>query len=217
MATNGSSNVSEVRTNGHNRTDCSLQSIVNEFLCSQLALKGYNWSPEVVANGVHNAADDSHNNQSFNSSQRTKIVDALKTLGHKYVRLYEGQLSAMCERLELSPSTAMTTFNSVSNELFIEGIKWNHIITFLVFGSEFAFSCVQNGFPNLVNEVSHWITAYVTTHLSQWIRDNGDWEYVIEFSGEKVVEGQKKLLYGAAGALGVLTLGLFLRNFSFFK
>jgi len=203
MATNGSSNVSEVRTNGH-RMESSLQSIVNEFLCSQLALKGYNWTPEeVVPNGVNS---DSH---------RTKIVDALKTLGHKYVNLYEEQLAAMCERLELSPSTAMTTFNSVSNELFIEGIKWHHIITFLVFGAEFAFNCVQNGFPNLVNEVSHWITTYVTQHLNPWIRDNGGWESVIELSDDKVVAGQKKLLYGAAGALGVLTLGLFLRNFSF--
>jgi len=196
--------------------ESSLQSIVNEFLCSQLALKGYNWTPEadteeVVPNGVNS---DSHN-QSFNLSERTKIVDALKTLGHKYVNLYEEQLAAMCERLELSPSTAMTTFNSVSNELFIEGIKWHHIITFLVFGAEFAFNCVQNGFPNLVNQVSHWITTYVTQHLHPWIRDNGGWESVISLSDDKVVAGQKKLLYGAAGALGVLTLGLFLRNFSF--
>jgi len=212
MATNGSSNGPEVRANGHRR-ECSLQSIVNEFLCSQLALKGYDWTPEVDDMVI----TDSHS-QSFSLSQRTKIVDALKRLGERYVLLYERQLTTMCERLELSPSTAMSTFNSVGNELFIEGIKWNHIITFMVFGSQFAFNCIQLGFPNLVNQVSHWITSYVNQHLSQWISDNGGWEYVIEFSGATVPEeGQRKLIYGAAGALGVLTLGLFLRNCTFFK
>jgi len=206
MATNGSSN-------GH-RIDSSLQSIVNEFLCSQLALKGYDWTP-VAENGVNNDS----NNETINTSQRTKIVEALKALGRQYVHLYESQLRTMCERLDVTPTTALDTFRSVSNELFIEGIKWNHIFTFLVFGSEFAHNCVQKGFPNLVNEVSHWITDYVNQHLSQWIGDNGGWEYVIEFWGDKVGrpdgDGQRKLIYGAAGALGVLTLGLFLRNFTF--
>ena len=168
MATNGSSTANDRPTNGH-QNECSLQSIIDDFMRFQLALKGYEWTP-IERNGVTN---DSHLNQSFNSSQRTKIVDALKALGRQYVNLYEAQLTAMCERLEISASTAFSTFNSVSNELFSEGIKWNHIITYLVFGSHFAFNCVQNGFPDLVNEVSHWITTYIDQHLSQWIADNG--------------------------------------------
>jgi len=212
MATNGSSTPDNRPFNGH-QNECSLQSIIDEFLRYQLALKGYEWTP-ISRNSVSN---DSNLIQTFNSSQRTKIVDALKALGRQYVSLYEEQLSAMCDRLEVSPSTAFSTFNSVSNELFIEGIKWNHIITYLVFGSHFAFNCVQNGSPNLVNEVSHWITSYFDQHLNQWIADNGGLEYVIEMSGDKGVppegDGHTKLFYGAAGALGVLTLGLFLRSF----
>jgi len=216
MATNGSSAADLRPVNGH-RSECSLQSIIDEFLSFPLSLKGYNWTP----NETKGVPNDSHLNYSLSASQRTEIVDSLKALGRQYVHLYEGQLSAMCDRLEVSPSSAFSTFNSVSNELFIEGIKWNHIITYLVFGSQFAFTCVQNGFPTLVNEVSHWISSYIEHNLSQWIADNGGLEYVIEFAGDKIGrregDGHTKLIYGAAGAIGALTLGLFLRNFSFFK
>ena len=163
MATNGSSALDDRPVNGH-RSECSLQSIIDEFLSYQLSLKGYNWTPN-NSNGV--------TNDLLRVTQRTKIVDALKALGRQYVHLYEAQLTAMCDRLEVSPSTAFSTFNSVSNELFIEGIKWNHIITYLVFGSHFAFTCVQNGYPNLVNEVSHWMSAFIDQNLSRWISDNG--------------------------------------------
>ncbi|XP_054156241.1 bcl-2-like protein 1 [Oppia nitens] len=213
MATNGSSAESVERTNGH-RIDSSVQEIVNQFLCSQLDLKGHHWTPEPLENGLTN---DSHQ-QTLSASQRIKIVEALKILGHKYVNLYEQQLSTMCRRLELSPLSAMTTFNSVSNELFIEGIKWNHIITFLVFSAEFAYNCVENGFPYLVTEVSQWMSTYINQFLSQWIAQHGGWEYVIELADDRPEGGGKrKLVYGAAGALGVLTLGLFLRNCTFFK
>lgn len=163
MASNGSSATDHRPINGH-RSECSLQSLIDEFLSFQLSLKGYDWTP-TEPNGV--------TNDSLRVSQRTKIVDALKALGRQYVHLYEAQLTAMCDRLEVSPSTAFSTFNSVSNELFIEGIKWNHIITYLVFGSQFAFTCVQNGYPNLVDEVSHWMSAYIEQNLSPWIADNG--------------------------------------------
>ena len=166
MATNGSSTADNRPVNGH-QNECSLQSIIDEFLRYQLALKGYQWTP-ISRNDVSNES-----NETLNSSQRTKIMDALKALGRQYVSLYSVQLTEMCDRLEVSPSTAFSTFNSVSNELFIEGIKWNHIITYLVFGSHFAFNCVQNGSPDLVNEVSHWITSYFDQHLNQWIADNG--------------------------------------------
>ena len=165
MATNGSAN-------GH-RTDGSVESIITEYMSSHLALKGYEWTP-IVRNGLTSDLQ-SYDYYSVNSSQRTKIVEALKALGRQYVLLYEEQLSQMCDRLEISGNTAMNTLSTVSNELFIEGIKWNHIITFLVFGSEFAFNCVQNGFPNLVNEVLYWMTDYVDQHLSQWIERNGRW------------------------------------------
>jgi hypothetical protein len=162
MASNHSSNGS---TNGHN-IDSSVQIIINDFLCAQLALKGYDWTPN-VSNSVIN--------ERLDASQRTKIGEALRSLGQSYCNLYEEDFAQMCERLEVIPSTAFATFNSVSNELFIEGIKWSHIVTYLVFGSEFAYYCVQKGFPDCVNEVSHWLALFVSQNLLNWINDHSGW------------------------------------------
>jgi hypothetical protein len=161
MASNHSTNGS---TNGHN-IDSSVQLIINDFLCAQLALKGYNWTPNVI----------NESNELLDASQRTKIGEALRSLGQSYCNLYEEDFAQMCERLEVIPSTAFATFNSVSNELFIEGIKWSHIVTYLVFGSEFAYYCVQKGFPDCVNEVSHWLALFVSQNLLNWINDHSGW------------------------------------------
>jgi len=166
MATNDSNG----SINGHN-IDRSVEIIINDFLCAQLALKGYEWRP-IVENGVNN---DQTRDQITDQIDRRKIGEALRSLGQRYSDLYEEDFAQMCERLEVIPSTAFATFNSVSNELFIEGIKWSHIVTYLVFGAEFAYYSLQKGLTDSVDQVSHWLALFVNQNLLLWINDHGGW------------------------------------------
>lgn len=151
--------------NVHN-IDPNVQIIVNDFLCAQLLLKGYEWTPTV---------EENNGNVVMEASMRTKVGDALRALGQAYVNLYQQNFAEMLQRLQLSPNVAFATFQSVSNELYIEGIKWSHIITHLVFASEFALNCAQQGYPHLVDEVAQWLALYINQHLLQWITDHGGW------------------------------------------
>lgn len=147
--------------------DIDSQAIVNDFLSHQLSLKGYQWTPSV--NQITNQQS------SLTLSRQTEITDALRTLGEEYMNQYGNEFDQMCEPLQLTPSTAYSIFLSISNELFCEGIKWSHIVTYLVFGVEFALYTVQKGYPQLVSEISHWLSDYLNLHLINWIKDHGGW------------------------------------------
>lgn len=163
-----SSSQQQNTTNGasNGAIDSQVQVIVNDFMCAQLALKGYQWVP-------HN--EDNLGSIEMDSHRRSRIGESLASLGDEYLRQYNVDFSQMCDRLGLDPNNALSTFTSVANELFVEGIKWNHIVTFLVFGTEFAFYSARNGFPQIVHEVSHWLASYTTNHLLSWINDHGGW------------------------------------------
>lgn len=143
--------------------------IVSDFLRSQLSEKGFEWN---LPNGT---APSLASRTSLTNSRRSKINNALCALSNEYLQLYEASFIEKCEMCNISPTTPVSTYSVVFDELFAEGIKWNHIITLMVFGSQLALTSVERGHPVLVGDIHELISSYISSHLLGWINDHGGW------------------------------------------
>lgn len=66
-------------------------------------------------------------------------------------------------------------FKNVSDSLFVDGIQWNFILTFLLFGAEFALQAVATKALTAAENVARWQTSYFNQQLGDWIVDNDGW------------------------------------------
>ena len=83
----------------------------------------------------------------------------------------------MCTRLSLTPSTAYSMFQGISDKIFASGKNWGRVIAFLTFGSSLAVHCAerQDMGQSFVDTVVEWIFKYMTTRLEPWIKEQGGW------------------------------------------
>jgi len=80
----------------------------------------------------------------------------------------------MCNQLHITPNNVQSTFVTIVNELFSDGIKWGRIVALFAFTGALAVHCIQKEMPMLVEQVVDWTVAYIDGHLMTWIVQNGD-------------------------------------------
>lgn len=66
-------------------------------------------------------------------------------------------------------------FSDFAENLFMKGVSWPLIISFLAFSGSLAAECTNNGRSILVRRICDWSTLFIVMRLKQWLTDNGGW------------------------------------------
>jgi len=76
----------------------------------------------------------------------------------------------------VTPNNAQPVFMTSLHSLFSDGVvNWGRVVALLAFSGSLAAQCVETEMPFLVNQITDWATAYISTNLASWIHDNGGW------------------------------------------
>ncbi|RWS03558.1 apoptosis regulator Bcl-2-like protein [Dinothrombium tinctorium] len=165
--------------------------LVRDYFLEQLNRKGYLWCSH-RAFTLDFAANESPNNLRVNENKRREMCASICSLSNDFLSCFGPKIVKMCERLSLpSPSSSNSTidsigyqlFKNVADELFREGINWDHILTLFVFSSELAFhNAASKGHPSMVDDIMGWLCRYLNENILQWIADQGGWETFILYA-----------------------------------
>nr|XP_027197495.1 bcl-2-like protein 1 [Dermatophagoides pteronyssinus] len=208
--------------------DPMLMNLVKDFFNAQFELKKAQCPFPSSSPSTSSSSSSSSSNPTATTNNTQSLVNhsqirmALRALGKSFEEKYARQLYEIIVKLELQPQNACATFHCLSNEMFVQGIQWNHIVTYFVFSVDFAYYASQQHVAT-VNDVAKWLTRYTAEHLLPWIEKNGGWDDIVKFAQDIIGDvpnndnalfnmDLKNILCGAAGALGVLSLGLFLSS-----
>jgi len=151
-----------------------------------------------------------------------EVSHSLRALGEEFEEKYSETFSEMCSQLQFTKDTANETFHGVLNEVFSMGITWSRVIAVFSFSGALALQCVKREMPDVVSEISTWLSNYIDENLIRWIEDHGGWNGIIEFQQS---DGDRDIKEAAtwqslrtffcsiaAGALGALTIGAVLTS-----
>lgn len=153
--------------------DPTALTLVKEFFNSQFELKGVVCRVSAPTPAPSRSSITNHR----------EIATALRALGEAYMHRHDlyAQINETVQktidpidRMSVQLGNVAKTFYSISNELFTEGIRWKHIVTYFVFSAEFAYHANQAGIAT-VNDVAQWLARYISQRLLAWIGENGGW------------------------------------------
>lgn len=105
-----------------------------------------------------------------------RIREILVQQGQMYMEDYQDRILPNLQHFlrTLQPQNAQASFNSLSAQIFVDGIRWDLILTYFVFCAELAFQANLERFAD-VYDITIWMLQYINDHLSPWIHDNGGW------------------------------------------
>lgn len=107
----------------------------------------------------------------FDYNLRTKCFDMETSM--------DTLISDMITELKVSPLTTFPPFMSlVDNRVFDNGIDWSKIYLLFAFCGKLSISCLHRNISQVIPNVSDWLTVYIDSRLSKWIKNNGTWTYV---------------------------------------
>lgn len=169
------------------------RSLVADYVNYRLSKHGYQWE---------NAPAQRKNN---------KVFQAVRKLGDEFENKQDScDFQEMVTSLHITPDTAQSTFLTVSNEMFSNGINWGRVVALIGFGGAFSVECVSRNMPQLVDSVVDWVAAYMNSNLKDWISHNGGWQGFVDFYSRKDQSNNDDnpwVKYGVLGAVGVVVLG----------
>ncbi|GAU98945.1 hypothetical protein RvY_10015 [Ramazzottius varieornatus] len=97
--------------------------------------------------------------------------------------------------------------------LYEEKINWGRIITHFCFTSQLATVAVLSKQYELVNQLTGWLTQFITLHLRTWIEHHGGWEGLVDY--RRVLLGKSKQEDSAVDLASSVIAGAVLGVFSF--
>lgn len=169
------------------------RSLVADYVNYRLSKHGYQWE---------NAPAQRKNN---------KVFQAVRKLGDEFENKQDScDFQEMVTSLHITPDTAQSTFLTVSNEMFSNGINWGRVVALIGFGGAFSVECVSRNMPQLVDSVVDWVATYMNSNLKDWISHNGGWQGFVDFYSRKDQSNNDDnpwVKYGVLGAVGVVVLG----------
>ena len=104
-----------------------------------------------------------------------KARQTMRLLGDEFESRYTEVFREMCDQLHITPQTAQSTFATIVDELFADGVRWGRVVALVAFGGSLAARCVDKEMPDLVDSVAVWVTAYMDNNLQSWIDLNDGW------------------------------------------
>jgi hypothetical protein len=143
-----------------------------------------------------------------------QLRTTMRFIGKEFEERYTQVFSEMCRQLHVTPNNAHSTYDTVVGELFSDGISWGRVVALIAFAGSLAVECVEKEMPSLVDHVVTWTSQYIDSHLTSWIRQNGNWEGFVAFYADAsnhridVSWPSLRTVCGyALGAVGVLAFG----------
>ena len=143
-------------TNRLSEMDCS-RSIAEDYVRYCLERNGFAW-------------ESCQTDVLPNEHQR-----AMRALGDEFESRFNHTFDDMIDQLYITPETIYTTFRTVAEEIFIDGVNWGRVVALFCFSGKLAVRCFQQSMSQLVNSIVDWVSIYVDTSLSAWIAVNNGW------------------------------------------
>ncbi|XP_061186042.1 apoptosis regulator R1-like isoform X1 [Saccostrea echinata] len=172
------------------------KSLVADYVNYRLGKYGFEWE---------NAPSQTNNN---------KIYKTVRKLGDEFENKQDSSdLHEMVTSLQITPETAYSTFTTVTEEMFSNGINWGRVVALIGFGGALSVECVSRNMPQLVDSIVDWVAAYMNSNLKDWISKNGGWQGFVDFYSKRdrsTNDDTPWVKYGVIGAVGVLALGAFM-------
>lgn len=143
------------------------------YIIEQLKRYGYKNLAATIGNRIQPPSDISH-----------KIV---KKISNQLAEEKKEQLEDICFELQLTADTLNDTFDTISLELFRDGIKWGRVVTFIAFTGALAVYCAEHSLVDQVANIMSWTESFIHQHLLNWITSSGGWSaFLKHFSDQEV-------------------------------
>ncbi|XP_041040670.1 apoptosis regulator Bcl-2-like isoform X1 [Carcharodon carcharias] len=121
------------------------------------------------------------------SAAAEKAHRVLREAGDSFERQYQQEFADIALQMRFEPESAHGRFEAVAEELFRDGVNWGRVVAFFVFGGTVCVeSAKRRDMASLVDNIATWMTAYLDSSLTDWIRANGDWDAFVDLYGNNV-------------------------------
>lgn len=111
------------------------------------------------------------------NSTAVRVSKKLREVGDEINLKYRDEFQDMISQLNITSSTAYTSFAEVAQRLFRPGISWSRIVALLCFGYEIAKHVLKNGLAGTyMRKIFQLIVDFIVhERIAAWIRQNGGW------------------------------------------
>ena len=106
-----------------------------------------------------------------------QVAATLRRVGDELEASNSQFFTQMFTQIHITPNTVYSTFKAIADEIFVSGKNWGRIVAFLTFGSTLAIHCAtrEDMGGEYVDRIVSWVSRYMSTYLSPWMRQHGDW------------------------------------------
>ncbi|XP_069770261.1 apoptosis regulator Bcl-2-like isoform X1 [Narcine bancroftii] len=147
--------------------------LVCHYLYYRLSRQGYVWEEPLAVAGA-TPTEGSGPRPSAAAAEKAHRV--LREVGDSFERQYQQEFADIALQIRFDSDTARTRFDAVAEELFRDGVNWGRVVAFFVFGGTLCVESIKRrDMASLVDSIAAWMTAYLDSSLTDWIRANGDW------------------------------------------
>ncbi|XP_074649991.1 bcl-2-like protein 2 [Tubulanus polymorphus] len=145
--------------------------------------------------------------KSGGTGRHSKYAKTLRRTVEEITRRHDILFVNMIDRFQINTETGEESFTAIADEMLSDGqVNWGRIVTVYALGAHFARYSAENGMPQYVGEIGHFLGEYANRKLLRWISENGGWEAFYEFFPDKSSVEDKiwNGLWVAVAGLGAL-------------
>ncbi|GCC36930.1 apoptosis regulator Bcl-2-like isoform X1 [Chiloscyllium punctatum] len=175
----------------------SNRELVCHYLYYRLSRQGFVWEEplESAAGSPTPAGSPSPGQTQTRTRARARASTAaadkahrvLREVGDSFERQYQQEFADIALQMRFEPESARGRFEAVAEELFRDGVNWGRVVAFFVFGGTLCVeSAKRRDMASLVDNIATWMTAYLDSSLTDWIRANGDWDAFVDLYGNNM-------------------------------
>ncbi|CAL1607029.1 unnamed protein product [Knipowitschia caucasica] len=113
----------------------------------------------------------------------SRVKEALRDSAVEFELRFSRAFSDLHRQLHLTPSTAYTSFASVMDEVFRDGVNWGRVVGLFAFGGALCVECVDKDMSHMVHRIVGWMTVYLDEHIQDWINQQGGWDVFADLYG----------------------------------
>ncbi|XP_048409891.1 apoptosis regulator Bcl-2-like isoform X1 [Stegostoma tigrinum] len=164
----------------------SSRELVCHYLYYRLSRQGFVWEePLDTAAGSPTPSSPSPGRPRASAADKAHRV--LREVGDSFERQYQQEFADIALQMRFEPESARGRFEAVAEELFRDGVNWGRVVAFFVFGGTLCVeSAKRRDMASLIDNIAAWMTAYLDSSLTDWIRANGDWDAFVDLYGNNM-------------------------------
>lgn len=96
------------------------------------------------------------------------------------------QFDEIITSLTVTRDNLEETYRQLITHVFIDGVNWGKIITFLVFSARLSLHCARYGMEDNVSNVVWWTQMEMRDRIHVWVMERGGWSaFVAHYDSER--------------------------------